>query len=461
MNGFQKFLVGLGLFSILAFMCINKHRHEFAFPDASVIQSKLGSIGFPGLTASAHEGTVTLTGEVPTEEARTKAEMEVKALDGIDTVINQITVNDGPGEFAARFVRHGESVVLRGTLPDQATKDGVVMESTALWGEGNVTDELVVAGVNAAPELLPSIKGMLPRVKELQGGKLVVNREEFHLYGRSPDPGLSRALSDQYKPTVPEDTKLGVHIGAPWTRNSLMGIARAHDGNVVLSGVVPDWDTHDKLLGMAQKEWGEDHVVNRMQIAGLDNEPKIIEGFEKLVPSLKGVDGGQLMVSPEEAIFSGYMDPESDEGKSFKEKLGGMWPGLKFDLGPKFATADCQTAVNAILAKDKIQFETDSDAIKVESDKLLREVASTLRRCPESSIEIQGHTDADGDDAYNQDLSQRRADSVRVRLLSLGMPTERASTKGFGETSPIADNNTEEGKQKNRRIEFKLKGNEQ
>ena len=458
MSGFSKFLAGFFVFCLLSIFCIMNHKHQFVFPDAGAIQTKLSAAGLNGINVNSHEGTVTLTGEVPSNDAKAQAETEALAMEGVDLVNNQLTVNDGPGEFAARFFKKGDGVVLRGELPDQATKDGVVAQATTLWGDGKVTDELTVKGVNASPDLLPSISGMLPNVKELQGGKLVVNREEFHLYGHSPDAGLSRTLSDQHTPGLPKDTALGVHIGQPWTNDSLMGIARTNGDNVVLSGVVPDWGTHDKYLEMAHKEWGPEKVTNRMQVADLESNPKMLDSFGKLLPALKDVDGGQLTASPTDTTFAAYVDPESDDAKSMTEKLKGLWPDVNFDFGLRYANGDCKKAVDAVLAKGKIQFETDSDAIKVESDPLLRQLASVIRKCPEGEIEIQGHTDADGDDAYNLDLSQRRAGAVLVRLQSLGMPPSRAVAKGYGETAPIADNGTEEGKAKNRRIEFNLKG---
>ncbi|MEZ5478056.1 MAG: OmpA family protein [Thiolinea sp.] len=67
-----------------------------------------------------------------------------------------------------------------------------------------------------------------------------------------------------------------------------------------------------------------------------------------------------------------------------------------------------------------------------------------------------GHTDSDGSEAYNQTLSQQRADAVRTYLQNKGIPAELMTTRGFGESQPVASNNTAEGKARNRRISFEI-----
>ena len=103
-----------------------------------------------------------------------------------------------------------------------------------------------------------------------------------------------------------------------------------------------------------------------------------------------------------------------------------------------------------------INFEFDSAEIDSNSFHLLDEFGKTLKiRLPEALIIITGHTDSKGSDAYNQELSERRAQSVAQYLMtSHGIRSERLLTKGMGEKQPIADNNTEENRIKNRRVEF-------
>ena len=79
-----------------------------------------------------------------------------------------------------------------------------------------------------------------------------------------------------------------------------------------------------------------------------------------------------------------------------------------------------------------------------------------LKEFPSISLEISGHTSSEGDKAFNQKLSQERADAVKQWLVEKGIPSDRIKTRGVGADEPIADNKSAAGRTKNRRIEFKV-----
>jgi OOP family OmpA-OmpF porin len=81
-------------------------------------------------------------------------------------------------------------------------------------------------------------------------------------------------------------------------------------------------------------------------------------------------------------------------------------------------------------------------------------IVGVLKDNPDLKFEIDGHTDATGTPAHNATLSQQRADAVKAQLTTMGIDASRLSTKGFGDTKPISDNVTPEGKANNRRVEF-------
>lgn len=112
------------------------------------------------------------------------------------------------------------------------------------------------------------------------------------------------------------------------------------------------------------------------------------------------------------------------------------------------------------VATQGILFATNSDRIRPESTPTLEEIGTMLGEHPELRLSIEGHTDADGEADYNQDLSERRAASVRRFLIErYGIDGARLETAGFGESQPVADNASPEGKQQNRRVELvKLDG---
>lgn len=110
-----------------------------------------------------------------------------------------------------------------------------------------------------------------------------------------------------------------------------------------------------------------------------------------------------------------------------------------------------------IRVDEKIHFEFDSDAISPVSEGLLQEIARVINENPQVlKIRVEGHTDSQGSAPYNLDLSERRARSVVAALVQNGVDEARLVPEGFGLTRPIADNDTDEGRAKNRRVEFNI-----
>ncbi|MFZ1452829.1 MAG: OmpA family protein [Ferruginibacter sp.] len=101
-----------------------------------------------------------------------------------------------------------------------------------------------------------------------------------------------------------------------------------------------------------------------------------------------------------------------------------------------------------------IQFATNSDVITTNSNEVIQQFADALKENAGLNLKIIGHTDSDGDDAKNLLLSKKRANAVKLKLVSMGIKNTRLSTDGKGETQPVADNKTEAGKAENRRVEF-------
>ncbi len=124
---------------------------------------------------------------------------------------------------------------------------------------------------------------------------------------------------------------------------------------------------------------------------------------------------------------------------------------------PKEKPKRVEVKDNKIEIHEKIQFELAKADIKAESHDLLNEIAQVIKDNPHiKKIAIEGHASSDGDDAFNMKLSDDRSKSVMKYLVEHGIDAKMLTAKGYGETKPIADNETEEGRIKNRRVEFNI-----
>ena len=120
----------------------------------------------------------------------------------------------------------------------------------------------------------------------------------------------------------------------------------------------------------------------------------------------------------------------------------------------------CQDQINTVMTGKEILFETNQARIKQTSLNLLSDIAKIVNQCKavlaDKLIRVGGHTDNIGEDAYNQNLSQERADAVKVYLNQQGLDLGLLQGIGYGETQPLASNDTEQGRAQNRRISFDI-----
>jgi outer membrane protein OmpA-like peptidoglycan-associated protein len=117
------------------------------------------------------------------------------------------------------------------------------------------------------------------------------------------------------------------------------------------------------------------------------------------------------------------------------------------------AAQACERSLAGVLAGEQIEFTSGSAAIDTRSAALLDRLAQEASSCP-GTLRIEGHTDPVGRSAFNRKLSQARAAAVRDALIARGVPAERLRARGFAARRPLADNRTESGRTRNRRIEF-------
>lgn len=131
-------------------------------------------------------------------------------------------------------------------------------------------------------------------------------------------------------------------------------------------------------------------------------------------------------------------------------------PCVMPEPGEPLSLTGCK--INDSIVLEGLEFEIDSAEIRSDEQQALDRSTTALKDRPEINIEVRGHTDSTASTEYNQGLSERRAESVKTYLVDDGIARERITTRGFGELQPIADNETVEGRARNRRVELAITG---
>ncbi len=240
-----------------------------------------------------------------------------------------------------------------------------------------------------------------------------------------------------------------------------------YDGvSVLLDGYVPDEATRIDIVAAAKQHLGDTNVIDKMKIvagapdgwgetviqaalAHLDDYVNMTASFHDTELSVSGrVISKKLYDTLQQHTDESLKPPYSLSGFDVKVNES------KADV----AAADCQRLFNDLLSERKIYFQVSRAVIRRESAALIDELAEVALKCPETRIEIAGHTDSSGPRSMNQKLSEMRAQAVVERLKMKNVDPERLIAVGYGEMRPIADNSTDEGRAKNRRIEFTILG---
>lgn len=207
-------------------------------------------------------------------------------------------------------------------------------------------------------------------------------------------------------------------------------------------GALVDYQYVSKLLG--DMPTGRTHVL-APQLAltwyfGADEAKKMATEATQVLSEKKEVQNLK-----KEVLDATHMDSDHDGVMDSEDKC----PNTKADT--KVNDYGCAVDENAEV-KINVEFASGKSTIAPTYAAHLKEVAAFFQKYPDTTTEIQGYTDNSGSAAQNTKLSQKRSEAVRNYLIKLGIDAKRITAKGFGPANPIADNNTAEGKQKNRRV---------
>ncbi|HKQ78149.1 MAG TPA: YidB family protein [Blastocatellia bacterium] len=242
-------------------------------------------------------------------------------------------------------------------------------------------------------------------------------------------------------------------------------------GKIRFSGVVSDEQTKQNILNQLRSAFGAGNINGDINVDSRASDVAWTSNLASALPNLKtsGSEvsfegnsinvGGRLpentkseMVAKLKSIYGDGIRVGSFETAATVAEAGRKASEALSSLKPGFTAEDLTRALNMSI----INFASGSAQIPKESIPVLEQSASAIKSAPTGTvIEIGGYTDNVGNPAANQKISQQRADSVRRFFINKGVGADSLVAKGYGDSNPIASNDTEDGRFKNRRIEYK------
>ncbi|HEY4203947.1 MAG TPA: OmpA family protein [Xanthobacteraceae bacterium] len=400
---------------------------------------------------------VTFSADAFSEEGRRSAVTSVETVAGVRLVKDQTKLVPEAKPYVWSAERDVVRVTFNGSTPLPAIKARLLEAAKTALNGVEVVDHMGFA--RGAPQRFDAaVQVLIEQVARLKEGKITLSDKSVSLSGMARDLGGREAIAAALR-NLPEGfTVASNEVAAPpyvfQANKDPVGVT------LTLTGYVPDNAVHAALVAAAQRKFFDEKVVDNLK-ASIGAPKGFSDAVVRALGALSRLSTGSLVVSDREVKLSGdaLYDGAANQIRTRlpKELPEGWTAKAEVSVKPAAAPVDasvCQRLFTEVLSKGTIQFDTGSATINADSAGLLDRLAEIALRCPTASIEVNGHTDGDGDDAANQALSEKRAQAVVDFMVKAGLPADRFKATGFGSSQPVADNSTDEGKAKNRRIDF-------
>lgn len=451
------------------------------------------NINWPGVEVNQRGRDVLLTGVAPGEVELEKAVSVARNVYGVNRVDYDADGNIAAGTLnsdnGGQIVRSTEtskmpmlnailedgSVVLQGKLGSEEQILDVVKAANERFGSDNVVNQLSVESDLGTAEWLTTtdeLFAVLPKDK----ARLSISENGYEISGTVNSQTERDAVLMRARRLLGDNLLDNITV-AP-LKSAIMQAA-LQNGTVTLSGTVSSQDQANQLV-QAANQAGDVNVVNQLKIDDQYANAKWIASSGDILGGLLA-DGGQVKVDNGTLTLTGTVTDEAERNQliaranqsisasglrlidQLKVNASADETAVAAVQDPETSAPDnaaCQQKMDTIMKGQTILFTVNKADIRRESYPLLDQLVAVVSECKDGltgKVLIGGHTDSDGSDSYNLELSQQRAGAVRTYLQDKGVPSGLMEARGFGESQPVASNNTSEGKAKNRRISFEIK----
>lgn len=424
------------------------------------------------VSVTAGQVEVEAVSRSPEERAEFLSALERRMPNGVTVRLDISAPRPVITPFSLRFVREGDMARLEDCSADtEAGRDRILAAARAAGMAADAGSCDIGLGI-PSPQWATAVEQMLAATVELGDATVTFSDADISVVAaETTEAEVFDQVIGALEADLPEVFSLTSVLTEPVGTDASAGppsfIANlGEDGQVELRGRLPDPRIEQAVEAFSNAAFGVDNV--RLATRQVDDLPagwsvRVLAGLS----ALNRLENGTLRVEPDTLSLQGQTGSTSavsDISRLLSDALGGA---AQFDLDVVYVEAldpasaiptpeRCVEQVAEILAETKITFDPGSVEINAAAGSVLDRLAEVLPECRHVAMEIGGHTDAQGRETMNLQLSQSRADAVLNGLLARNVLTTNITARGYGESQPIANNDTEAGRETNRRIEFRL-----
>jgi OOP family OmpA-OmpF porin len=368
----------------------------------------------------------------------------------------------GPYEWSA--TRESDLLTVSGHIPDPQVRERVLSMADEAGKGATVEDRMRFA--SGAPQTVDwqeATETGMSIIAAMAHGTVSLVDSVLNVSGEARDAASFRSIQDILANQLPEGVRLGTADIGMADDQSYEWSARLTRERLELGGSVPDTAVRDAILEAARLKFGTIEIRDGMELLpgapdGFGQAALIaLQALSRLEPSEAVLKDRSLSVQGSAVSGAALGDTRRLIEEGLPQGFSGTG-SLSRARVPEtvLVAADCQQQLDALAGSNTVLFQTGEAGIADHSFGFLDRIAATVQQCGDLRMEISGHTDSDGSEADNLALSERRAGAVADYLTAAGVDAERLVAVGYGESRPVRENETEQGKAANRRIEFRV-----
>ena len=485
-------LVGLAAFAVVATAAINDLPKSVEEDLRIEVQSLVASQDNEGLAVVVDGQDVAIGGKVEDEQTIKDIRKSLQTNDRIrqfelqlklqnpdatnlfaDSALAQSNASDSSGQQIASLatiepeltiLRIGKRLMINGSLPPNPLFEATVTDLSSVL---QVNNSLTQSNDVKTPAWLETIVPVITTLPMISGANLELKDNSLILNGsvdsQTTLDGINARIANIDESTLVVHSNFWiVEPESPIENDAPLEepIIKVNwaDGKLKLSGTLSSDASLLKVRNVLMEHYKPSLTENTLQVSANVSEAPWLEEFVEMLPGLRALETAQVAVAQGKLTLSGEsgnaeMPITNNQSQQHNEPIKINNEIVMLDVESVSTGLKLRKELD-LIALDEILFKSNEAEISQNSFQVLEDLARSLKKYPDVPVIVAGHTDTSGPEQGNQTLSQQRANAVREDLIFKGVDKNRVSAVGYGESRPLATNDTPEGRARNRRIEI-------